>query len=98
MAWLGAAGVVVVLVASVLSGPPQTPPPDQILGAGSCVTIDATGTATEVTCTDPHDAVVADLVPVDGVCPANTETYRDRQGLGLACVTVSEVPPPGPSR
>lgn len=92
MLWLAAVGIVVVVIASILSGPATEAPPDQLLGPGSCVTLDAVGTATEVSCTGPHDAVVTLLVASDGRCPEGTQAHRDRQGLGLACVV-----PPDPA-
>ena len=78
------------IVASVLSGPAEAPPPDQLLGPGSCVTIDDSGAAVEVTCDGPHDAVVVEMLSADGLCPAGTAAHRDRQGLGLACVVPPE--------
>jgi molecular chaperone DnaJ len=95
MVWLAVVGIVVVVVASVLSGPAVPPPPDQLLGPGSCVDLDPAGIAVEVACEGPHDATVVELVPFDGRCPDATSAHRDRQGLGLACLVAVEPPQPG---
>lgn len=80
-------GIAAVLVLG-LFGDPSTPRPiDNVLQVGSCVTVnDDLGEVAEVPCTGAHDAVVESLVPFDGRCPSGLASYRDRQGLGLACV------------
>jgi molecular chaperone DnaJ len=80
-------GTLAILVVGALTDPQQPSPADNVLMVGSCVTVDrAVGEASEVLCTDPHDGVVEALVPFDGRCPRALEAYRDRQGLGVACV------------
>lgn len=90
VAGMAAVGVSVVLVGAALYEPAADPPPDNLLGPGSCVVIEANGDAREVTCsTAAESRVVAALVAFDEPCPAGTEGYRDRQGRGTACVETS---------
>lgn len=79
-------GSLVVVILSLFSSPQPPGAPDNILQGGSCVNIDAGEAAFEVNCDQPHMAVVQKLVPFDAVCPMDTELYRDRQGMGNACV------------
>jgi hypothetical protein len=82
-----ALGAAVVLAAAALTDEPPPPRVDNVLRPGSCVAIEANEDAREVTCTgDAGDLVVDRVVPLDGVCPAGLSAYRDRQGLGYACV------------
>lgn len=84
---LVALGVVAVLVVGALTTAPAPRPVDNVLQVGSCVTIDeAVGEVSERDCADAHDGVVEALVPFDGRCPSALEGFRDRQGLGIACV------------
>ena len=86
-----AIGATVVLVGAALYEPAADPPPDNILRPGSCVAIEANGDAREVNCSaEDDDLVVVTLVAVDEPCPEGLPAYRDRQGLGMACVR-----PPG---
>ena len=88
MAALASVGVLLVVVGVITYDPPPPTAPDGILRAGDCVDLTATLEAVEVQC-GTHDAVVDRLVPFDQVCPADTEGYRDRQGMGIACVVRS---------
>ena len=83
---LGAAGV---LILNAVSQPAAPVGPDGLLSVGSCVLIDATQAAVEVDCAGPHDGVVQQLIGFDMTCPTDTEPYRDRQGMGVACVVRS---------
>lgn len=83
---IAAVGVVAVLIVGIFSDPGEEPPPDQLLNSGSCVTIESDQTVREVRCSDPHDAVVRQLIGFDMTCPGQTQPYRDRQGMGTACV------------
>jgi molecular chaperone DnaJ len=83
---LGAAGV---LILNAVSQPAEPLGPDGLLSGGSCVAIDATQAAVEVDCDGPHDGVVQQLIGFDMTCPTDTEPYRDRQGMGVACVVRS---------
>ena len=81
-------GASVVLIGVALYEPAAEPPPDNLLGPGSCVEIEGNGDAREVNCTgDEDDLVVETLVGLDDRCPTGSAGYRDRQGRGLACVT-----------
>jgi molecular chaperone DnaJ len=88
-------GAALVLAAAALYEPSPPPPPDNVLQPESCVAIEANGDAREVTCSGGADAlVVAEIVPLDGVCPPGLSAHRDRQGMGFACV---RPPAPAPS-
>ena len=85
-------GSLVVIILSLFSSPQPPGAPDNVLQGGSCVNIDAGEAAFEVNCDQPHSGVVQNLVPFDAACPMDTELYRDRQGMGNACVRkVSEM-------
>jgi hypothetical protein len=76
-----------VLGAAALTKPSDPPRPDNVLEPGSCVVIEVNDDAREVNCAGtPGDLVVDRVVPLDGVCPAGFSAYRDRQGMGYACV------------
>jgi molecular chaperone DnaJ len=80
-------GVTVVLIGAALYEPAAEPPPDNLIGPGSCVVIEGNGDAREVNCGDGGEQLVVEaLVPIDAQCPTGTAGYRDRQGRGLACV------------
>ncbi len=75
-----------ILLIGALTEPGETPPIDNIIRVGSCIDVDRQiQEAREVPCDGPHDAQVVRMVPFDGKCPSDTETFRDRQGLGLVC-------------
>jgi molecular chaperone DnaJ len=81
-------GASVVLIGVALYEPADEPPPDNLLGPGSCVQIEGNGDAREVNCTGAEDELVVQaLVGLDDRCPTGSAGYRDRQGRGLACVT-----------
>jgi hypothetical protein len=87
-------GAALVLVAHSLTEPGTPGEPDQLLTSGSCVNISPQLDVFEVTCSGPHDAVVEQLIGTDRTCPVGTEPFRDRQGMGKACVVRSEVQAP----
>lgn len=87
-------GAVLVLIAHSLTEPGTPGAPDQLISSGSCVDISAQLDVFEVTCSGPHDAVVEQLIGTDRVCPVGTEPFRDRQGMGKACVIRTEVQDP----
>lgn len=90
---LAAFGIAIVIVGVIVYHPSNTPPPpDNILGAQSCVVIEPNGDARETHCSQPHDGVVGQLVPFDAPCPDGTEAHRDRQGMGTACVRLVGAP------
>jgi hypothetical protein len=82
-------GSVVVLVLNVVSQPAAPRGPDGLITSGSCVVIDGTQAAVEVSCDGEHYGVVEQLIGFDMTCRAGTEPYRDRQGMGTACVVPS---------
>lgn len=86
MAVMAVMGIVLVLVLHAFSSPTTPGAPDQLLSSGSCVVISAELVASEVSCNGPYDAVVSQLIATDRTCPTGTEPYRDRQGMGIACV------------
>ena len=84
---IGAIAAVLVLVVSAIGTDPADPPEvDHILRPNECVRFEPNGDAAEVLCSEPHDAVVEELVSIPEECRAGTEAHRDRQGLGWACV------------
>lgn len=89
MVAMATAGIAVVIVGHLLTDQQPPPAPDGILRSGDCVSLSVTFEAYEVSCSLEHDAVVAALIPIDQVCPSGTEAFRDRQGLGTACVVRS---------
>jgi hypothetical protein len=82
----GSIAIVVVLVLSILSDPGSELQPDQLLQSGSCVVVDNDQSVREVLCSEEHYGVVRQLIGFDMRCPGQTEPYRDRQGMGTACV------------
>lgn len=83
---MAAVGMAFVVFGAVTFQPSEAPPPDRLVGAGSCVVFEPNGDAAEVLCTAPFDGVVESIVAFDGVCPVGLEPHRDKQGLGIACV------------
>ena len=89
--FLAAVGSVAVLTAHARSTPPAPNVPDQLLTPGSCVDLVDTSMVVEVGCDGPHDGVVRQFLAIDRTCPQDTESFRDRQGMGRACVDLVEV-------
>ncbi|CAB4905142.1 unannotated protein [freshwater metagenome] len=87
--WILTVGILGVLVLDALSSPIAPIKPDGLLQSGSCVVIDANKLAVEVGCEVEHYGVVRQLVGFDMTCPSDTESVRDRQGMGQACVVPS---------
>ena len=76
-----------ILIVGALTSPGEPAPIDNVIRPGSCVAIDAVRLEVdEVACTEPHDGTVEQVVPFDSRCPSGLEGYRDRQGMGIACV------------
>jgi DnaJ domain len=86
MATFAIVGTIAVLVGAMFVDPPDEQSPDGILRSGSCVSIEANGDAREVACSGGDELVVEQLVPIGARCPGGTRPYRDRLGLGTACV------------
>ena len=87
-------GAVLVLIAHAFTSPGVPRPIDQLLSAGSCVNIDSSLSAVEISCTQPHDAVVEQLIAIDRSCPLEMGQFNDRQGMGVVCVLPAR-PVPG---
>jgi hypothetical protein len=86
VAGIAAVGIAVVIAGVVLERPVPEAVPDNVLRSGDCVVLSLELDAREVSCSAAHDATVVALVPLDQVCPTGTESYRDHQGMGTACV------------
>ena len=76
--------LILALRSTVSTNIPQGP--DSLIQSGSCVALDATQAVYEVSCDQPHDGVVRQLIGFDMTCPSDTFGYRDRQGMGIACL------------
>ena len=87
-------GAVLVLIAHAFTSPGVPRPIDQLLSSGSFVNIDSSLSAVEISCTQPHDAVVEQLITFDRSCPLEMGQFKDRQGMGVACVLPAR-PVPG---
>ncbi len=83
---LGIGAIALLVIGRLFTSPGDPAAPDNILRSGDCVTLSVTLEASEVRCDGPYDAIVASLIPFDQQCPTGTEPYRDRQGMGTACV------------
>jgi hypothetical protein len=79
-------GAVLVLIGHAMTSPSAPRPIDQLLTSGSCVNIDSSLSAVEISCTEPHDAVVEQLIALDRSCPLEMGQFKDRQGMGVVCV------------
>ncbi|MGD9702393.1 MAG: J domain-containing protein [Acidimicrobiia bacterium] len=70
-------------------GDPADPPAvDPIMRQGDCIVVEPNTDARKVACDQPNDGVVTSFIPFDATCPFGTEPHRDRQGMGIACVTI----------
>lgn len=83
---IGVLAAIFIFSAGALTKPSEPPAPDNLLFTGSCVRLEPNRDAIEVGCEGPHDATVVTVVNFDASCPTDTETFRDRQGRGYACV------------
>ena len=86
MLTLIAVGAIVVLLLRTVDSPNISDGPDSLIQSGSCVMIDPTQAVYEVSCDGPHDGVVRQLIGFDLTCSSDTFGYRDRQGMGIACL------------
>lgn len=83
-------GTILILVLGAFSQSDDPAPIDNVLRVGSCVAVtEFQQEAYEVSCTETHAGVVQQIVPFDAVCPYPLTAYRDRQGMGQACVALS---------
>ncbi len=88
---LGAVGI---LIVGALTDPGEPTPIDNVIRVGSCVSIDAVRLEVdEVACDgssdEDVDGTVEQVIPFDASCPQDLVGYRDRQGMGIACVRVA---------
>jgi molecular chaperone DnaJ len=79
-------GVILVLFLHSSATTEDLQRPDSLIQGGSCVIIDPTEAVYEVSCDAPNDGVVRQLIGFDKTCPSDTFGYRDRQGMGIACL------------
>lgn len=79
-------GSVVIVASAALIDSPEDEPPDGILRIGSCVAVEANTDVREIACGPEAELVVRLVIPTDATCPAAYLAYRDRLGLGTACV------------
>lgn len=79
-------GVILVLFLHSSATTEDLQRPDSLIQSGSCVMIDLTEAVYEVSCDAPNDGVVRQLIGFDRTCPSDTFGYRDRQGMGIACL------------
>lgn len=77
-------GAIVAL--SFFAGPDADSPPDGIIQSGSCVQINESLLAIEVSCEEPDHSVVSQLVPLDARCADGSNGYLDRLGMGRVCL------------
>lgn len=79
-------GALLILFLHSLSSPSIQQGPDSLIQSGSCVAFDSSQAVYEVSCDGPHDGVVRQLIGFDRICSSDTFGYRDRQGMGIACL------------
>ena len=83
-------GTILILGLGAVGQSDDPAPIDNVLRVGSCVAVtEYQQEAYEVDCTEAHVGVVQQIVPFDAVCPYPLTAYRDRQGMGQACVALS---------
>lgn len=84
---LAGVGTIAILVSAALAPAGSEVGPDGVIQSGSCVSIDTSGFAREVSCTGTDvDVIVENLVPTDSVCADGAIGYLDRLGLGRVCI------------
>ena len=86
MAVAAVIGTIVIIASAALIDSPEDEPPDGILRIGSCVAVEANTDVREIACGPEAELVVRLVIPTDATCPAAYLGYRDRLGLGTACV------------
>lgn len=83
---LVAVGALLILFLQSTASPSIPQGPDSLIQSGSCVAFDSTQAVYEVSCDGPNDGVVRQLIGFDRICSSDTFGYRDRQGMGIACL------------
>ena len=86
--FVGLIAVVGIVVLAQFTEPGEPAAPDGILRLGDCASVEPDNSVREVACTGDLsvDLVVEAVVPFDARCPGATVAYRDRQGMGIACI------------
>lgn len=79
-------GAILILFLYSTASPNVPQGPDSLIQSGSCVAFDSTQAVYEVSCDGPYDGVVRQLIGFDRTCSSDTFGYRDRQGMGIACL------------
>ena len=79
-------GAIVIIASAALIESPEEEPPDGILRIGSCVAVEENTDVREIACGPEAELVVRLVIPTEATCPAAYLAYRDRLGLGTACV------------
>ena len=86
--FVGLIAVIGIVVLAQFTEPGEPAAPDGILRLGDCASVEPDNSVREVACTGDRsvDLVVEAFVPFDARCPGATVAYRDRQGMGIACI------------
>jgi molecular chaperone DnaJ len=79
-------GALLIMFLQSTASPSIPQGPDSLIQSGSCVAFDSTQAVYEVSCDGPNDGVVRQLIGFDKTCSSDTFGYRDRQGMGIACL------------
>lgn len=79
--------VLMFIASGIASREDGSDPVDPIMRQGDCVVIEENNDARKVGCDEDHFGVVTAFVPFGGDCPIGTAPHRDRQGMGIACVS-----------
>jgi len=79
-------GAVAIFGLSLFAGPDSENPPDGVIQSGSCVQINDSLLAVEVSCESEQHQVVTQLVPLDARCADGSIGFLDRLGMGRVCL------------
>ena len=79
-------GAAAIVALSLFAGPDADSPPDGVIQSGSCVQINDSLLAVEVSCESPEYSVVSQLVPLDARCADGSVGFLDRRGMGRVCL------------
>lgn len=79
-------GAAAILGLSLFAGPDSESPPDGVIQSGSCVQINDSLLAVEVSCESEQHEVVTQLVPLDARCADGSIGFLDRLGMGRVCL------------
>ena len=79
-------GAGAIFALSLFAGPDSEGPPDGVIQSGSCVQINDSLLAVEVSCESEQHQVVTQLVPLDARCGDGSIGFLDRLGMGRVCL------------